>query len=75
MQRHKKLIHALTRISAKEKRLFWIRFSVLTLFALIALLIGVFAKEIEHLSFAVISVKLADTCGEALAEAIASVEE
>lgn len=72
---HKRLLHCLTKVSAKERRLFWIRFLILTLFALLSLVIGLFAKEIEHLTFALIGVKFCDTCGEALAEAIASVEE
>ena len=75
MPRHKKLLHAITKISAKEKRLFWIRFSILTAFALVGLLIGLYAKEIEHMTFALVAVKFTDTAGEALAEAIASVEE
>ena len=75
MPRHKKIWKALLKMSPKERKLFWIRFSILTAFACLAIGMGLYAKEIEHISFALIGAKMCDTIGEALAEAIASTEE
>jgi hypothetical protein len=57
-------------MSAREKRLFRTRFLILLLFAAAGISLGVICSEISHLTFAVIGMRILDTLGEALAEAM-----
>jgi hypothetical protein len=58
----------------KVRQLFVIRIACLGVFALLALVLGVIAHE-EHISIALIGIKLCDIFGESLSEAIAAIEE
>lgn len=55
-----------------ERKLFFIRFAVLLVFALAGLFLGLYSKEVKELTCAVVGVKMCDVIGESLAEALAT---